>query len=154
VHLIQGHLQPVNVVAFSPNGLILLTASTDGDVRKWNTRDWKGDVLRGHRGSETGARHTGALSEARFSPDGRWIVTAGPSAAGIWLTRTGDLLYFIRGHRSAVRAVTFASDNRRVLTAGADGTMRDYRCDLCGELRALQRLADARLRLAERGRKP
>jgi hypothetical protein len=30
--------------------------------------------------------------------------------------------------------------------------MRDYRCDLCGDLSALQRLADARLRLAERGR--
>jgi WD40 repeat protein len=50
----------------------------------------------------------------RFSPDGRWIVTAGPSAAGIWLTRTGDLLFFIRGHRSAVRVATFARDNRRM----------------------------------------
>jgi WD40 repeat protein len=152
IRTIQGHLQPVNVAAFSPDGRVLLTASRDGDVRTWKTKNWEGDVLRGHRGSETGARHTGALSGARFSPDGRWIVTAGPSAAGIWLTRSGDLLYFIRGHKTAVRAVTFAQDNRRVLTAGADGTMRDYRCDLCGELSALQRLANARLKLAARGR--
>ena len=150
--VLQGHLKPVNVVEFSPSGGVLLTASTDGDVRTWSTKTWTSDVLRGHRGAETGARHTGALNGARFSPDGRWIVTAGPSAAGIWLTRTGDLLYFIRGHKSAVRAVSFAPDNRRVLTAGADGTMRDYRCDLCGKLPALQKLAKARLALAARGR--
>ena len=93
-----------------------------------------------------------SVGDPQLSPDGRWIVTAGPSAAGIWQTRTGDLLYFIRGHKSAVRAATFAPDGRRMLTAGADGTMRDYRCDLCGKLPALQKLARARLAVAARGR--
>ena len=154
LRLIQGHLKAVNVVAFSPNGKVLLTASTDGDVRIWKTKTWKGDVLRGHRGVETGAHHDSALSGARFSPDGRWIVTSGRSAAGIWLTRTGDLLFFIRGHLRPLLAASFARDDRRMLTASVDGTMRDYRCDLCGKLSALQELANARLKLAERGRKP
>ena len=151
VKSLEGHLKAVNVVAFSPDGRVLLTASTDGEVRTWSRKTWKPDILRG-RPTPVGARHVRGINGARFSPDGRWILTAGPSAVGIWQVRTGDLLYFIRGHLNAVRAVTFAPNSWQLLTAGADGTMRNYRCDLCGELPALQRLADARLRLAERGR--
>jgi WD40 repeat protein len=148
---LEGHLKAVNVVAFSPKGRVLLTASTDGELRTWSTRTWKPDVLRG-RPTPVGARHVRGIAEARFSPDGRWIITAGPTAVGIWQTRTGDLLYFIRGHQSALRAVAFAPNSWQLLTASVDGTMRGYRCDLCGKLPALQKLAESRLRLAEHGR--
>jgi WD40 repeat protein len=153
VRALQGHGQGLTIALFSPDGRVLVTASRDGDVRTWSTKTWQPDLLRGRRAPETGARHVGVINEARFSPDGRWIVTAGPTAAGIWLKRTGDLLYFIRGHRSPVRSATFSADGRRMLTAGADGTMRDYRCDLCGTLTDLQKLARARLAIAERGRR-
>src|SRR6266511_4338925 len=108
-------------------------------------------ILRGRRPPEVGAHHTGVINSARFSPDGRWIVTGGPTAAGIWQRGTGDLLYFVRGHGSAILAVTFAADNRQMFTAGIDGTMRTYRCDLCGRLPALQKLARSDLALAARG---
>jgi WD40 repeat protein len=152
LRVLQGHATAVNVAVFSPDGRLLVTASRDGEVRRWPIETWQPDVLRGRRAPEIGAHHVAAINEARFSPDGRWIVTAGPSAAGIWQARTGDLLYFIRGHRSAVRAATFVRDSTRMLTAGADGTLRDYRCDLCGELPALQKLARARLAVIARGR--
>jgi WD40 repeat protein len=152
VQSLQGHATAVNVALFSPDGQTLLTASTDGQVRTWSTTTWHGTVLQGRRPPEIGAVHSGAINGARFSPDSRWIVTAGPSAPGIWQTRTGDLLYFIRGQGSAVRAVTFARDNRLMLTAGGNGTIRAYRCDLCGELPTLQKLARNRLAVAARGR--
>jgi WD40 repeat protein len=148
-----GHAQAVNVVLFNQSGHVLLTASKDGDVRTWSTETWRPDVLRGRRAPEGGAHHTGTINGVRFSPDGRWIATAGPSAAGIWDSGNGDLLYFVRGHKSAVQAVTFGPDSRRLLTAGADGTMRAYGCQLCGDLAALQKLARARLALAARGRR-
>jgi len=38
-----------------------------------------------------------------------------------------------------------AADSRTVLTASLDGTIRSYRCEICGTLPDLRRLADRRL---------
>jgi WD40 repeat protein len=150
---LQGHPAAVNVVEFSPNGRLLVTASTDGEVRRWSTTTWQPIVFRGRRPPEIGGHHIGVINEVRFSRDSRWVLTAGPSAAGVWHARTGDLLYFVRGHRIPIRSITFAPKSWRVLTGGSDGTLRAWDCRLCGELPELQKLARARLHLAERGRR-
>ena len=150
---LQGHATAVNLVLFSPDGKTLLTASTDGDVRTWSTKT--SAARRAARPPPAGG--SGPTTTRRSTPLASAPTAAGSSperrtAAGIWQTSTGDLLYFIRGHTNGVRAVTFAPNSWRMVTAGADGTMRDYRCDLCGDLPALQKLARADLALAARGR--
>ena len=57
-------------VVFSPDGEFFLTTSTDADGRVWEVPS--GSAARLFAGSSA------CLATAAFSPNGRWIVTAGP----------------------------------------------------------------------------
>ena len=125
-HVLEGHRSDVTSVAFSPGGKLVLTAGRDGDARLWN--------------AATGAPrppmrwHFGAVSDASFSPDGNWIVTAGPATAQIWRTgsQTPLLRFGLGGHTRPLTSAVFDPGSRVVLTAGLDGTVRTYRCSVCG----------------------
>ena len=77
-----------------------MTASRDRDAILWDVASGKAlRVLRAH---------FNAVSDARFSPDGRWIVTAGPRSVGLWKASTGELVRLLRGptgpiHRGRVQ---------------------------------------------------
>jgi WD40 repeat protein len=72
-------------------------------------------------------------------------VSAGPSAAGLWIAATGKRMYFLRGHAANLSTAVFTRNSRRVVTAGADGTVRTYFCEVCGNLAELRALARRRL---------
>ena len=75
-------------------GTELVTASMDHDARIWD--------LATDTSIRTLSRHLGKVSDAGFSPDGRWVVTAGPGKAGLWDARSGSLLFFLQGHTRAL----------------------------------------------------
>jgi WD40 repeat protein len=118
----------------------VVTASKDGDARLWNARTaetiW---VIRGHGGT---------VFDASFSPNGRFVVTGGPTTAGVWDTVSRDRRYFLQGHKGPVRAAAFSSPTR-IVTLGDDG-VRTYVCDICGGLPSLVALAERRLRATGR----
>jgi WD40 repeat protein len=117
----------------------LVTASLDKDVRLWSVRSGKVHLLRWHSSPVLGAW---------FSRDGRWILTAGPGAAGVGLVATRQRVLFLRGHKGPIVGAAFAGeDGRLIVTAGRDGTIRRYRCDLCGKVDELIALAQKRLGL-------
>ena len=85
------------------------------------------------------------MSQAAFSPDGRWVVTAGPSTAAIWQIRTGRLLYFVRGARGNLTAAGWAPDSLRIVSGDTGGGVETFTCELCGPIPALVAQAKARL---------
>ena len=80
--VLRGHRDDVESVAFSPSGRRLVTSSRDHDAIVWNARS--GDEV--HKL----VVHAAIVSDAQFSPDGRWIVTAGPGTAGLWDASNGE----------------------------------------------------------------
>lgn len=139
-----GHTAPVLSVSFSADGQRLVTGSRDHDARTWDVRT--GTLLRVLRG------HFALVSDARFSPDGRWVVTAGPITAGLWDADSGKLIYLLRGHAGKLLAVAFSPDGRQIATGGEDGTVRVWPCTICGGTDELVKMADDRL--AATGREP
>jgi WD40 repeat protein len=72
--------------------------------------------------------HTRPAIAARFSPDGKWLVTASDDrTARLWNARTGEPVAVFRGHDQRIESAAFSPDSRRVVTASADGTVRTWR---------------------------
>ena len=136
---LEGHRDRVRALAFSTDGELLATASRDKDVRVWDVATGEGHPL----------HHTQAVHDVAFSADGRWLLTAAGRAA-VWDPFGAQPVIRLQGHDGPVTAVASDPSGRTIVTGGADGTVRTYRCDLCGSLEEL--VAQAERRLATTGR--
>ena len=134
--VLSGHRDRVRSVSFSEAGDRLVTSSRDHDVRIW-------DVATGEAIGFP-LQHNSEAHDARFSPDGRWVVTAANRGARID-ARTGLLVLRLQGHEGTLTSAAFAPDGRAIVTGGEDGTVRRYVCETCGGLDELVTLAVKRL---------
>ena len=72
--------------------------------------------LKGHRES---------VDSARFSPNGKQIVTAsGDNTARIWDSATGQTTFTLDGHTESVNSAQFSPNGRQIVTASYDNTAR------------------------------
>jgi WD40 repeat protein len=134
-----AHEAAITSVMFSLNGKLLLTASLDHEARIWN--------LHGRLQPPVIRWHFGPLGGAAFSPDGRWVVTAGPSTAGVGSASTRRRMFLLHGPTKPLIGAAFAGRNgQTIVTASKDGTIRVYRCEICGGIDELLLLAKRRLR--------
>jgi len=135
-----GHMKPVTSVRFDSTGQLLVTASEDGTARIWNVKTGVSEApLVGQ---------FGIVNDASFSPDGRWVVTAGPFSAGLWRSSESSIHTYLR-NTDRPTAARFLSDTR-IATMAHDGKTREWTCDYCGTLDELIHVAKARL--AQTGR--
>jgi WD40 repeat protein len=145
--ILKKHTEALTALTFSPNGEWLATSSIDRDARVWRVRT----------GAEVALLriHGGLVSDVVFSRDSRWLATAGPVAAGIWKTRRtgawpGAPVYLIRGPvpptRAPINDVDFSNRGWRIVFGSRDGSVRTYRCSLCGGISQLLGIGRARLR--------
>jgi WD40 repeat protein/DNA-binding SARP family transcriptional activator len=115
---LDGHVEKVSDVAWSPDGASIATASYDGRARIFDAHTGA------HRSTLIGPQ--GQVSDLDWSPDGTRLVTANSDGtAAVWLvTAAGpqeELRLSAQDTRNGVSGVAFSPDGTRVM-AGTFGT--------------------------------
>ncbi|MEM8830963.1 MAG: hypothetical protein AAGE96_16630, partial [Cyanobacteria bacterium P01_G01_bin.19] len=119
---------------FSPDGNTIASASHDGTVQLWNTKDGHLlHILKGHQ----------SLVSIEFSPDGNTIASASHDGTiKLWNTKDGHLLHTLEGHQDSVYEVKFSPDGNMIASASHDGTIKLWNWNFenlpqkgCGKLR-------------------
>jgi WD40 repeat protein len=110
---LEGHTRDVPFVAYSPDGLRIVTASSDKTVRIWSADT--GELLHV-------LAHPDAVEAADFSPDGKLVASIGrDNLLRIWDADTGAML---RSFPDDGWRVAFTPDGTKVVAAGQRGDFR------------------------------
>jgi WD40 repeat protein len=107
------HSETVNAVAYSPDGRLIASGSSDGRLKLWDTATFH--EIRSLVG------HSGWVLSVAFSPDGTRLASGSTDhTVRLWDTATGKTTQTLVGLTGAARSVGFSPDGRRLAT-GIDG---------------------------------
>jgi WD40 repeat protein/serine/threonine protein kinase len=114
VGLISAQGLSCTLARFLPDGRIL-TCGLDGTVKVWSSKGSLIVRLKGHKAS---------LRTIAFSPDGRWLASAGvENRVILWDVDRAQAIREYTGHQSTVPAVAFSPDGMRVASASGAGDL-------------------------------
>lgn len=151
---LAGHQGEVRDLELSPDGMWLASASTDDTVRLWNLGTGASQILPEMLGARrvvfshdgrigvaglgsslavcslattecvTLVGHRAKVNDLAFTPDGRFLITAGDDRKILlWDTTTGEYHPMI-GHELPVFDLALDPSGHRFVSASADGTVR------------------------------
>ena len=118
IRTFEGHRDDVVSLAFSSDGLLLATASSDETARLWDVET--GQLL------QTLAGHTAPVSSVAFSPDGQFVATGSyDGTLRLWDVETGQLTLTME--HAAINDVAFSPDGQLLASKSQTETLRLWR---------------------------
>ncbi|MGK7918899.1 MAG: WD40 repeat domain-containing protein [Trichodesmium sp.] len=111
---LEGHSYNVNSIAFSADGQLLASGSSDNTIKLWHP--YTGELLQTLEG------HSNSVA---FSAD-RQLLASGSSdnTIKLWHPQTGELLRTLEGHSNSVKSVAFSADGQLLASGSSDNTIK------------------------------
>jgi WD40 repeat protein len=110
-----GHHDTVRSVAFSSDGLRIVSGSIDRTIRIWDSRSFEELGL---------CEHDGQVYSVAFSPDNRLIGSGSADCTlRLWSALTFAEVARLAGHEHTVTSVAFSSDGTRIVSSSYDCTV-------------------------------
>ncbi len=114
---LEGHMEGVTAIDFSPDGRSALSGSSDKTLRLWD--------LETHKCRATLTGHTEGVTSVGFSPDGRSALSGSwDKTLRLWDLEIQQCRAILEGHTKWVTAVGFSPDGRSALSGSWDKTLR------------------------------
>lgn len=108
----------VAAASYSHDGTMLITGSWDNSAKIWDAATGKAI-----RKLEDG--HVGAVNDVCFSPDDKFILTAGSDGTIVlWKSSDGTQVRKFKGHTDAVNSAEFSPDGMQFVSGSSDKTAR------------------------------
>lgn len=106
-------------VTLSPDGALLATGTTTGELSIWEAD--------GSKLKFTRTEHSDGIRAVAFSPDGKVLVSGSEDATlRLWDTNTGKCNTVLHGHARPVHSVSFSPDGWTIASGSEDATVRTW----------------------------
>ena len=135
IYTFTGHSDTVNTVAFSPDGQLLTSGSSDGSIKLWHLRDGRELMTLG--GRRWFYRLFNSVTSVAVSPDGTTLASGINRNIKLWHLNEERELTTLRGHPGIVEALGFSRDGQMLASGGSDGSIKLWWLPDRQELRTL-----------------
>ena len=123
--VLSGHTGTVESLAFSSDGILLVSGSDDTTAKLWDVQT--GGVVKTFYG------HTDYIHCVSISPDHTTFASGSEdNTIRLWCIQTGECFCVINGHSDSIKYVSFSPTNSQLLiSASNDNTVRQWNINGC-----------------------